>query len=108
MKVFLVNNWQWIACLVIGTIELFFVIFKKSQKLDTVKEKILALLPVVIRLAEEVLGPGVGAEKLAFVHNFLHDFYKLDDSYDQFITSAIENILSTPEKKSQRKESDEK
>lgn len=113
MKEFLVNNWQWIACLVIGTIELFFVIFKKSQKLDTVKEKILALLPAVIGLAEEVFGPGVGSKKKAFVLNEIKQIFavghvNLGDSYDSFISSAIESILSTPEKKSQRKENDEK
>lgn len=107
MKDFIINNWQWIACLVVGTIELFFVIFKKSQKVDTLKEKILSLLPVLISMAEELLGPGVGSEKKRFVSDLLHRLLRIDSSYDQFVSSAIESILSTPTKKAERK-NDEK
>lgn len=100
MKEFLISNWQWIACLVVGTIELFFVIFKKSTKVNTIREKILDLLPVCISLAEEFIGAGNGSTKKSFALDLVKKLLKLDDSNDAFISSAIESILSTPEKKS--------
>lgn len=96
---FLVNNWQWLSCLVLCLVELLLVIFKKSIKLDTVREKIMAFLPVCISLAEEVFGSGNGSQKKDFVISIIKSSLDLKDNYDSFISSAIESILSTPAKK---------
>ena len=96
---FLVNNWHWLLCLVLCLVELLLVIFKKSIKFDTVREKIMAFLPVCISLAEEVIGSGNGSKKKDYVIALIKSSLDLKDDYDSFISSAIESILSTPTKK---------
>lgn len=77
---------------------------KPVKVVDTLREKILFKLPVVIDAAEKKFGAGHGEEKLKFVIDyFTWEFSEngliFGDSYKEFIKYSVEQILSTPQKK---------
>lgn len=95
-----------VASIVAALVSLIIWIVRKRpvKVVDTFKEKILAQLPIVIAKAEEEIGPGNGEKKLQFVIDFFtwqfdQEGLKLSDSYLKFIKMAVEQILSTPQKK---------
>lgn len=111
MKVFFVDNWKFLLAIILCLIELVFVILslaKKPIKTDSIKEKILSILPVVINLAEEILGPGAGAEKKKFCESIISSLIGKSSFSSEFLSSAIESILSTPSKKMEKGNTDEK
>lgn len=97
MKEFVIQNWKTLVVLAFAIAEVILLIFKKTIKLDTTKEKILNSLPVCIHLAEQLFESG--SLKKDFVIKTVKEIFSLDSSFDSFIGSAIEKILSTPEKK---------
>lgn len=92
-----------IVCAII-TLVIWFIKKRPIKVVDTFKEKILLDLPTVIKEAEMVIGPGNGEKKLQFVIDYFtwsfdQEGLKLGDSYIRFIKAAVEQILSTPQKK---------
>jgi len=99
MKDYIVNHYEFIVFVFICLVELFLLIFKKKVKVDTLKEKIYKFLPLCINLAEQVV-VGSSLDKLSYAVDTCKKFLSIkDDSYDEFIISAIESILTTPTKK---------
>lgn len=103
-------NKEWIDKLVYLLVSILVMVIlsvlkKKPVKVvDTLKEKILSQLPLVMLEAEKKYGAGHGAEKLQFVIDFfIWSFDKngltLGKTYIEFIKESVENILSTPQKK---------
>lgn len=99
MKEFIFANWQWIVAFVFAAIEFIILLCRKQVKTDTLKEKILQLLPSCISLAEEILGSGNGEKKKDLASRMIKALLSAGSDYDDFISSAIESILSTPTKK---------
>lgn len=91
---------------VLTIIVLFVTIFKKKVKINDVFQSVLMVLPEYISLAEKEFKDG--SEKYSFVFgkcvqllmNLTHlSSSKVLDQYTAMIDSAIENILTTPQKK---------
>lgn len=105
---FIVQNWYYLILCLIGLVNMIIILCKKNKIIqeDTIFTKLLEVLPIMIRKAEETGCPG--DEKFGLVVtlaiNWLceHTGKKRADIIDEYATrigSAIENILSTPEKK---------
>lgn len=91
---------------VLTLVVLFVTLFKKKVKIDDVFKQVLVVLPDFIQLAEKQFSDG--SMKYSFVFNKCIEFLmslthqdqkKVIDIYTAMIDSAIENILSTPQKK---------
>lgn len=110
MKVFLIQYWRellYVLCALVSLV-LFIVKKKPVNVVDSITERILLLAPSFIAKAEEVYGSGHGSEKLLFVIDlfklsFEEDGLKIGDKTVKFITSYVEAILSTPQKKEAKK-----
>ena len=108
MKEFFVQNWYYIAVLLIAICNMILLICKKNKVVqeDSLFTKLLEILPAMIRRAEDT---GLdGANKLVFVVDtaisWLADYTGKNTAciratYQERVITAIENILSTPEKK---------
>lgn len=108
MKEFLVQNWYYLALILIALCNMILLIFKKLKitQVDNIFTKLLEVLPIMIRKAEET---GLdGKTKLSFVLDLALDWLKdytgkerveLRSEYYDRLISCVENILSTPEKK---------
>lgn len=95
-----------IASIVCAIVSVVIWLFKKKpvKVVDLLKTKIMDQLPAVINEAENQIGPGNGEKKLQFVIDYFtwsfdQEGLKLGDSYLKFIKMAVEQILSTPQKK---------
>lgn len=99
MKEFILNNWKTILLICFAIAELLVLVLKKSVKVDSTDSKISRLVAFYISVAERLIGKGQGAVKKSYVIESVKDFLKLDSSYDEVISTYIENILSTPQKK---------
>lgn len=112
---FIVDNWYYLLSILILFLSFIISIVRKranSNLVDSVKSSLLELLPSFISLAEVSEVPG--EDKKNFVINLALDRissllgYKLSDAdisyWVSFITSSLESILSTPQKKSVCKE----
>ncbi len=112
---FIVDNWYYLLSILILLLSFIISIVRKranSNLVDSVKSSLLELLPSFISLAEVSEVPG--ADKKTFVINLALDRIsslmgcKLSDAdrayWVSFITSSLESILSTPQKKSVSKE----
>ncbi len=112
---FIVDNWYYLLSILILFLSFIISIVRKranSNLVDSVKSSLLELLPSFISLAEVSEVPG--EDKKNFVINLALDRissllgYKLSDAdksyWVNFITSSLESILSTPQKKSVCKE----
>lgn len=105
---FIVENWRLLVeCASVILALVLFILRKRPVKVfDSVKDTIWSILPSLINEAEKVFPEsGKGVEKGQFVvgavWKYLHDTYAIDDFdfYTDFIKSAVEYILSTPQKK---------
>lgn len=113
VKSFIAENWYFIA--IIGfLIVLFIDIFKNKKKIvvntelvDSIKTAILAMIPRIIKVAEENFGAGNGEKKkIAVVTAVVDNITKLFDistedvysKYSKLIYDFVEEVLSTPEK----------
>ncbi len=112
---FIVDNWYYLLSILILLLSFIISIVRKrsnSNLIDSVKSSLLELLPSFISLAEVSEVPG--EDKKNFVINLALDRIssllgcKLSDAdksyWVSFITSSLESILSTPQKKSVFKE----
>ena len=112
---FIFDNWYYLLSILILLLSFIVSIVRKranSNLVDSVKSSLLELLPSFISLAEVSEVPG--ADKKTFVINLALDRIsslmgcKLSDAdrayWVSFITSSLESILSTPQKKSVSKE----
>lgn len=101
----LFDNWKLFLLVLLALCELVLFILsltKKAVKIDSLKEKILNLLPFIISIAEDLFGSGLGSVKKDYVLKVVKKVLSLDNSYDSFISEALENILSTPHKKEEK------
>ena len=96
---FLKENYLFVIYITIMLVELIIILCKRPVKTDTLKERVLSLLPFCIRLTEQTMINTTSKEKLDFCISTCKSLLHLDDSYDSFISSSIESILSTPTKK---------
>ena len=112
---FICDNWYYLLSILILLLSFIISIVRKranSNLVDSVKSSLLELLPSFISLAEISEVPG--EDKKNFVINLALDRIssllgcKLSDAdksyWVSFITSSLESILSTPQKKSVSKE----
>lgn len=112
---FILDNWYYLLSILILLLSFIVSIVRKranSNLVDSVKSSLLELLPSFISLAEVSEVPG--ADKKTFVINLALDRIssllgcKLSDAdksyWVSFISSSLESILSTPQKKSVSKE----
>lgn len=112
---FIVDNWYYLLSILILLLSFIISIVRKranSNLVDSVKSSLLELLPSFISLAEVSEVPG--EDKKNFVINLALDRIssllgcKLSDAeksyWVSFISSSLESILSTPQKKSVSKE----
>lgn len=112
---FIVDNWYYLLSILILLLSFIISIIRKranSNLIDSVKSSLLELLPSFISLAEVSEVPG--EDKKNFVINLALDRIssllgcKLSDAdksyWVSFISSSLESILSTPQKKSVSKE----
>lgn len=112
---FICDNWYYLLSILILLLSFIISIVRKranSNLIDSVKSSLLELLPGFISLAEISEVPG--AEKKNFVIDLALDRIssllgcKLSDAdrayWISFISSSLESILSTPQKKSVSKE----
>lgn len=104
---FLQDYWFVVVSLVLALAELLILILKKNKVsvVDTAFQGVLEKLPLVINFAEYLFGSGNGEKKKEWCLNFLIDFYKSLGGKDQdeyvkvLICDALEQVLSTPQKK---------
>ncbi len=112
---FILDNWYYLLSILILLLSFIISIVRKranSNLVDSVKSSLLELLPSFISLAEVSEVPG--EDKKNFVINLALDRISslmgcnLSDTdrayWVSFITSSLESILSTPQKKSVSKE----
>lgn len=112
---FIVDNWYYLLSILILLFSFIISLVRKranSNLIDSVKSSLLELLPSFISLAEVSEVPG--EDKKNFVINLALDRIssllgcKLSDAdksyWVSFISSSLESILSTPQKKSVSKE----
>ncbi len=112
---FIIDNWYYLLSILILLLSFIISLVRKrsnSNLVDSVKSSLLELLPSFISLAEVSDVPG--EDKKNFVINLALDRIssllgcKLSDAdksyWVSFITSSLESILSTPQKKSVTKE----
>ena len=108
---FIFDNWYYLLSILILLLSFIISLVRKranSNLVDSVKSSLLELLPSFISLAE--LSEVPGEDKKTFVINLALDRIssllgcKLSDAeksyWVSFITSSLESILSTPQKKS--------
>lgn len=108
---FIVDNWYYLLSILILLLSFIISIVRKranSNLIDSVKSSLLELLPSFISLAEVSEVPG--EDKKNFVINLALDRIssllgcKLSDTdrayWVSFISTSLESILSTPQKKS--------
>lgn len=105
MVQFLVDNWRWLICILAGVLSVIFTIFKRPKVVESALAYALEKLPSYIQFYECV---GNGPEKLKKVllavitdiskHTGL-DAEKVTKLYGSILSTAIENILSCPQKK---------
>lgn len=108
---FICDNWYYLLSILILLLSFIISLVRKranSNLVDSVKSSLLELLPSFISLAEVSQVPG--ADKKTFVINLALDRIsslmgcKLSDSeksyWISFISTSLESILSTPQKKS--------
>lgn len=108
---FIVDNWYYLLSILILLLSFIISVVRKranSNLVDSVKSSLLELLPSFISLAEVSEVPG--EDKKNFVINLALDRIssllgcKLSDAdksyWVSFISSSLESILSTPQKKS--------
>ena len=103
---FIKEHWRILTVLVINLVLLIVSLFRKKVKIEDVFKSVLLVLPEYISLAEKNFKEG--PEKYSFVFNkcvsllctLTHKNSGLIiDEYASDINAAIENILSTPQKK---------
>lgn len=112
---FICNNWYYLLSILILLLSFIISLVRKranSNLIDSVKSSLLELLPSFISLAEVSEVPG--EDKKTFVINLALDRISsllgcnLSDTdrayWVSFISSSLESILSTPQKKSVSKE----
>lgn len=112
---FIIDNWYYLLSILILLLSFIISLVRKranSNLVDSVKSSLLELLPSFISLAEVSEVPG--EDKKNFVINLALDRissllgFKLSDAdksyWVSFISSSLESILSTPQKKSVSKE----
>lgn len=94
---FLSNNWKWLSALLVGLIELVFIIFKKPYKvygyyLDFVNW---------VNEAEKEFGDGHGEDKLEYVYQkYIRKYSDTNYTFARTtVKNAVEKILETPQKK---------
>lgn len=112
---FIIDNWYYLLSILILLLSFIISLVRKranSNLVDSVKSSLFELLPSFISLAEISEVPG--EDKKNFVINLALDRIssllgcKLSDAdksyWVSFISSSLESILSTPQKKSVSKE----
>lgn len=103
---FVCDHYHAIIELVLLISVLFVTIFKKKVNINSVFEEVLGMLPYFIVEAESKFTSG--QDKFGYVFNRCIDLIqclthqdksKILDEYTAIINTAIENILTTPQKK---------
>ena len=109
MKDFIIENYQFVATLILMVVSLLFVIFRKKVKVqDDIVSNIICMLPSIICKVERTITlEKCGSIKKAKVLDTALSVYKqitgVSLTYDSEIAiridKAIEDILCTPQKK---------
>lgn len=103
---FITKYWRVLVVLVFQLVTFVILLFKKKVKIDDIFTSVLLLLPDFINIAEKNFSDG--AERYTYVFNRCIEVLRnlthksgqeIIDVYANMIDSAIENILSTPQKK---------
>ena len=92
------------ACcaIVLGIIEVILLIFRKIKIEDSPLAVVLEKLPTLVALSESKVGPGNGPMKKTLALSSAIAYYKAiggKNQIEEIIDSAIESILSAPQKK---------
>lgn len=108
MKTFILENWRLILDIIsmIIVVVFFFIRKKPIEVHDTLIEIIYSRLPEWINIAEEVGKRNhlTSNEKLALVVSYAKNYFELNGftfflRYEAIVRSAVEEFLSTPQKK---------
>ncbi len=104
--IFITKYWRVLVVLVFQLVTFVILLCKKKVKIDDIFKQVLMLIPDFINIAENKFSDG--AEKYSYVFNRCVELLcnlthksgqEIIDVYANMIDSAIENILSTPQKK---------
>ena len=104
---FLLTYWKIITLVALIVINITINLVKKPKVIDTIIDTINSYVPTAINDAEKAIGPGNGSSKLNYavnnVLNYLEFRFNLTNivlqRYKKYIVLAIENVLTTPQKK---------
>lgn len=108
MKEFFLNYYKEIIVLFCFVLELVLsvvAIIKKVKKQGSLYTDILVKLPDIISKVEKIIGSGNGSQKLQVVLKVVNDLVvsetgkEMTSSDRKFVSEAIEEILTTPQKK---------
>lgn len=104
IKDFLIQNWYYLALIVIALVNMLLLIFRRAKAVseDTIFEQLLETLPTMIRSVEDkgLTGEEKKSLVVSMATTWLNRFnYKITASIVSRIGDCVENILSTPEKK---------
>ena len=103
---FITKYWRVLIVLVFQLVTFVILLFKKKVRIDDIFKQVLMLIPDFINIAESKFSNG--AEKYSYVFNRCVEMLcnlthksgqEIIDEYTNMIDSAIENVLSTPQKK---------
>ena len=103
---FITKYWRVLIVLVFNLVTFVILLCKKKVKVDDVFKQVLMFLPDFINIAENKFSNG--AEKYSYVFNRCVELLcslthksgqEIMDAYTNMIDTAIENVLSTPQKK---------
>lgn len=104
MKQFIFSNWYYIAIVFLAILNTLCLFCKKTKivQKDTIFEQLLRRLPTMIRSVEEkgLTGSDKKVAVMTYAIQWLLEFGVEDTKkYNKLIDEAIEDILSTPQKK---------
>lgn len=101
---FTVKNWQFVLSFLALCLSLIFSVIRKRplEVYDTIATVVLKNLPTFINLAEKT--DLKGNDKVIYVMNLFKQLFishgmNFNENYQQLAEKAIEDILSTPQKK---------
>lgn len=104
---FLLTYWKLITLVILVVINIVISLIRRPKVIDTIIDTINSYVPIAINDAEKAIGSGNGSSKLNYAVNnvisYLDFRFNLGSNvlerYKKYIIVAIENVLSTPQKK---------
>ena len=110
MLEFLLAYWKLITLVLLIIVNIIINLVRRPKVIDTIIDTINSYVPTAINDAEKAIGSGNGSSKLNYAVNnvisYLEFRFNLSHSvlerYKKYIVVAIENVLSTPQKKGEK------